>query len=362
MNHADLYRETEQIWQLKDRKRLAEFLEKNEDSFMSKYDDIAYCYFFSKIELEDEGAPGLLFTGESLAEVLHNIVVLRRLLQRLEWCNEYPVEDFLQVAVSKGITPEELYWLAEACSIRHEHLLARINGEADYLPDEPEKAYYDNSKNHNLDISFISCTNNEEEFAEMEYYIRRLHVPDGCNVDVLGITDAKSMCAGYNEGMQASSASIKVYLHHDVRIVDRFFLHYILNVFDSDPDIGIAGMVGTKTFADDGVVFHSGLEGAWIEGKSVHTQANIFYVEKKTTPVLLVDGLLLATRVDIPWREDLFDAWHFYDASQCMEFKRAGYKAVVPYQESPWCLHECGWSNVENYFKYSEIFRKEYFG
>ena len=26
-----------------------------------------------------------------------------------------------------------------------------------------------------------------------------------------------------------------------------------------------------------------------------------------------VDGLLMATQYDIPWREDLFDGWDFYD-------------------------------------------------
>ena len=36
--------------------------------------------------------------------------------------------------------------------------------------------------------------------------------------------------------------------------------------------------------------------------------------------VAAADGLLLATQYDIDWREDLFENWHFYDISQCMEF------------------------------------------
>jgi hypothetical protein len=58
--------------------------------------------------------------------------------------------------------------------------------------------------------------------------------------------------------------------------------------------------------------------------------------------VQVVDGLLMVTQYDLPWREDLFQSWHFYDASQCMEFAKAGYTVAVPKQEKPWCLHDSG--------------------
>jgi hypothetical protein len=58
--------------------------------------------------------------------------------------------------------------------------------------------------------------------------------------------------------------------------------------------------------------------------------------------VQIVDGLLMATQYDLPWREDLFPGWHFYDASQCMEFQKAGYSIAIPNQETPWCLHDSG--------------------
>ena len=41
--------------------------------------------------------------------------------------------------------------------------------------------------------------------------------------------------------------------------------------------------------------------------------------------------------------KDLFDGWDFYDISQCQEFRRTGYKVVVPKQEEAWCIHDDGY-------------------
>jgi hypothetical protein len=81
----------------------------------------------------------------------------------------------------------------------------------------------------------------------------------------------------------------------------------------------------------------------------------------------LVDGLLIATQYDLPWRDDLFDGWHFYDVSQCCEFLLKKYKVRVPNQYNsegvavPWCLHYVGTSlSMVYYEKYRSAFRREY--
>ncbi len=56
----------------------------------------------------------------------------------------------------------------------------------------------------------------------------------------------------------------------------------------------------------------------------------------------MIDGMLMATQYDLPWREDLFMRWDSYDASQSQEFIRHGYQVVVPAMDHPWCLHDCG--------------------
>ena len=40
----------------------------------------------------------------------------------------------------------------------------------------------------------------------------------------------------------------------------------------------------------------------------------------------------MATQYDVPWREDLFDGFDFYDVSQSFEFRKAGYTVGVPVQ------------------------------
>ncbi len=77
--------------------------------------------------------------------------------------------------------------------------------------------------------------------------------------------------------------------------------------------------------------------------------------------VVMVDGLLMATQTDIPWREDLFRGWHFYDASQSMEMQRIGKEVVVPFQKTPWCFHDNGATNMATYYGDYELFLKEYF-
>ena len=57
-------------------------------------------------------------------------------------------------------------------------------------------------------------------------------------------------------------------------------------------------------------------------------------------PADALDGILLATAYDIPWREDLFDGWHFYDISQCYEFRKAGYIAGALNSSQMMVLHE----------------------
>ncbi len=73
-----------------------------------------------------------------------------------------------------------------------------------------------------------------------------------------------------------------------------------------------------------------------------------------------LDGLILITQYDIPWRADLFQSWHFYDISQCMEFKRNGYYAGVLSQELPYCMHFCGVSTMQGYDAARMIFLREY--
>ena len=95
-------------------------------------------------------------------------------------------------------------------------------------------------------IAFISCVNDEMEYAECRYYLERLLVPEGYSIDIIGIREAVSMTSGYNAGMKDSDARYKVYLHQDVFIKNTDFISGILNTFASDERIGMLGLVGRE--------------------------------------------------------------------------------------------------------------------
>ncbi len=198
-------------------------------------------------------------------------------------------------------------------------------------------------------ICFIICSNDEQQLEECMMYLGMLSLPEGYETDVLVVTDAKSMCAGYNEAMRASDAKYKVYLHQDTFIVNKEFLYDLLEVFKKDSKIGLLGMVGAETLSEDAVMWHRGRCGNFYGLKD--DDEHIIRLQKEGKYVEVVDGFLMATQYDIAWREDILKGWDFYDVSQCLEFRRLGYKIFVPAQKSNWVIHDCG---IPSFWKYNE--------
>lgn len=217
-------------------------------------------------------------------------------------------------------------------------------------------------------IAFIICTNNEQLLDECLTWLGFLNVPDDFEVDVLTITDAKSMLLGMQEGRESTDAKYKVYLHQDVFILNRNFIRDILDIFHTDNNIGMIGMAGVRAMPSDAKMWSGKYVG------NIYTQAidPVDYSqytyrirnekgELTLHDVVAVDGFLFATAYDVPLRTDLFDGWDFYDVSTSLEYKRKGYRVVVPKQEVPWCLHDDGTIlSLWNYDKYRHIAMKEY--
>lgn len=208
---------------------------------------------------------------------------------------------------------------------------------------------------------FIICTNNDLLLNECLNYLDRLYVPEGYTTDLITIKDAPSMTAGYNAAMKESEADYKIYLHQDLFIANRYFLYNILDIFNQDPNISIIGMAGAEQLPQNAIMWTIPVHGA-----HNNLNANLPYVEERVTaPVLLdsvvVDGAIIVTSKDVEWREDLFDGFDFYDASECLEHRRKGYRIVVPFQKYAWCIHDDGVIlNLLNYNHYRKIFLSEY--
>ena len=210
-------------------------------------------------------------------------------------------------------------------------------------------------------IAFIICVSNEIYFEECQNYLNHLRVPEGYEVEVFAVREAPSMCAGYNEGMRSSDAKYKVYMHQDVFFRDKDVLKKIIRIFKSDENIGMLGVVGGVQMPKTGVVYR-----AWNIGKVDCREPDLSYYlegdmeEKKDRVVEAIDGLIMITQYDIPWREDLFTNFDFYDASQAFEMRRQGYQVVVPYQEEPWVIHDSSFAKLTNYDRNRKICLKEY--
>lgn len=212
-------------------------------------------------------------------------------------------------------------------------------------------------------IAFIIGSNAEMMYQQCTAFINRLEIPEGYEIDLVCIRGAVSMASAYNEAIGRTDAKYKVYLHQDVYLIYPRFLWDMLKIFESDEDIGLIGVLGGIGLPESGEMLN-----AWKCGRTMAWNGNRVLSLCMKEPdensgflaVEAVDGMLMITDTDILWREDLFDGWHFYDVSQSYEFRRRGFKVVVPYQRSAWCLHDCGPSSMENYEKYRKVLKREY--
>lgn len=210
-------------------------------------------------------------------------------------------------------------------------------------------------------ICFIICVNSDLFFSECVRYIQRLKVPEGMEVELVEIREAASMTSGYNEGMNSSNAKYKVYMHQDVFLLNKYFLCDMVAIFKSNADIGIIGLTGVRNMPESGIMWPGDmvpeeyvLERNEEEYQSDRKKGGLWEVEA-------VDGLLIATQYDIPWREDLFDGWDFYDVSQSFEMRKRGYRVVVPVHKFFWHQHDDKpILSLWDYDKYRKKFLKEY--
>jgi hypothetical protein len=210
-------------------------------------------------------------------------------------------------------------------------------------------------------ICFITCVNNDELYQKCLSYIHSLDVPTNYEVETLFITDAVSMTSGLNEAMRQTDAKYKVYLHQDVFIIGKYFIQDVLNVF-KNPQIGMIGVAGSAQIPTNGIWWESGCNYGKVYDSHTGIMGLLAFkeVEDEWKEVRCIDGLIMITQYDIPWRDDIFTGWHFYDLSQSMEFIRAGYKVVIPRQQGPWCIHDSGVVNANEYHYFRQIFLNEY--
>lgn len=225
-------------------------------------------------------------------------------------------------------------------------------------------------------FSFIVCVSNETYFEESKWYIQQLHLPEHCQLQIVPIRGAVSMTSGYNQGMKEANAKvhtkyqqhIKIYIHQDIMLTNRYLLYDLLKAPKAIPQqnqpLGLLGVIGTDQMPASGIWWESeSYHGGCIEDRILLTKSidgSMGYGEYSSCEGL--DGIFLASYTDIPWREDLFPSWHFYDISQCQEFHQSGYQVVTINNGNAWCIHDCKVENIDDtaYEKNRQIYLKNY--
>jgi len=173
-------------------------------------------------------------------------------------------------------------------------------------------------------ICFISCVNNEELYEASKKSIQGLTLPEDIEIEFLPMHNNLSMASAYNKAIKLTDAKYKVYMHQDVHILYKKFICDILKLFQGNPQIGIAGMIGSKYLPENGIWWESAIRLGGVYDDHLGKMKEFRYQENDAvyTEAAALDGLLLITQYDVPWREDLFSGWHFYDVSQAIEFQK----------------------------------------
>ncbi|MDP4526359.1 glycosyltransferase family protein [Bacillus halotolerans] len=212
-------------------------------------------------------------------------------------------------------------------------------------------------------ICFITCVNDDTLYDLCLRHIQSLSVPPHMEVELIDIRKADSMASGYQAAMHQSDAKYKVYVHQDTFIINRSFIYDILHVFQQNNVLGMIGVIGAEEVPQSGIWWEASKKaGKVIEYRSTYSYLLFDEIDGSVKTVEALDGLLLATQYDLPWRKEIFDGWHFYDTSQCFEFRKKGYLVGIPLQKEPWVIHACGNEfDSDQYSDYLNRFLSEYF-
>ena len=210
--------------------------------------------------------------------------------------------------------------------------------------DEIKRIITDSSKNvDNKKIAIIFCTNDNEMRLECEAYLRTLKVPDDYSLEVIEVVNAKSMTSGYNAAIINTDAKYKLYIHHDVWIIEPNVLLELIQTVQKFDDLKLVGVAGSGNLY---------IGGCWFDGENLEESfvkvCQNYEIETHLTEYIgkdvdcvgtlndkiklyrakAIDGVFMFTTIDVPWREDVFTNWHFYDISECVEYVKRGYECA----------------------------------
>ncbi|MDX2217836.1 MAG: glycosyltransferase [Burkholderiales bacterium] len=187
-------------------------------------------------------------------------------------------------------------------------------------------------------IAFIICSIRPDKLAAIRARIE--HLFRDHDVEVIGLTDARSLSEAYNRGATQARSRWLVFSHDDIALpqedfADRLFAHLAAH--------DLIGMAGASKLVD----------GHWeragwphLHGQILHRppdapgqgQGWVYYCAglqaSVMTGITALDGVFLACRREVwdavQFDADIFDGFHLYDIDFSHRAARAGFRLAVP--------------------------------
>jgi hypothetical protein len=210
-------------------------------------------------------------------------------------------------------------------------------------------------------FTFIYCVKNDIDCEASCQHLDSLQIPVGYTATKQIFRNNPNIAQDYNMAMSNSAAKYKIYLHQYTNIINANFLLEILSLFKNHPELGMLGVLGAKKLPPNG----NWREASERYGKILFGGEPLIYNNEITSdyqPVQVIDGMIMITQYDLPWREEVFHDQFFYDAAQCLEFIKVGYKVGIPKQSEPWCAFNNTTDTLIQYYRDRERFCQEYQG
>jgi 2-polyprenyl-3-methyl-5-hydroxy-6-metoxy-1,4-benzoquinol methylase len=186
-------------------------------------------------------------------------------------------------------------------------------------------------------ISIIICSINSEKFNSITKNYTELM--GGEPFEIIGIHDAKSLCEGYNRGIQKSVGDILVFSHDDIEILSPDFVARLKAHLENFDIVGLAG----TDWVVDGNWLSAGFP--YLYGQVADRNEDMYALscydfgetahEGKTAEdgIKMLDGLFIAARRSVAQKilfdEKNFDGFHCYDADFTYSAFLAGFNLAV---------------------------------
>ncbi len=183
---------------------------------------------------------------------------------------------------------------------------------------------------NNCSISVIVCSVDESKSRRIRIHYEMLL--SGYRHELIIISDASSLCEGYNRGFARSSGDVIIFSHDDIEIVSDDFVPRLLHHLSVHDVVGVAGT--SHLTAPSWITAGQ----PHIHGCIVHRHGSDLTLEcygPPATRAQAVDGVFFAARRGvceaIRFDEATFDGFHLYDLDFSYRAFMAKFDIVIPW-------------------------------